>query len=162
MICCLLFIAFSFSLCGIVFIALGEGNPGLIVAPYDSAGNKCGPQVHADGHDFLLPEHLDKDFKNAVAFPEHKFVMYANLEDLLAQSASGNAPDLKALKIYASACVKECPKKDTTPECETNADVADCADLTSSLIDYEEQFGTCLPSPTQAGEKLVKMKDAFM
>jgi len=38
--------------------------------------------------------------------------------------------------------VKECPKKENTPDCMTNEDEPDCP---SSLYDTQLEFGYCLP-----------------
>ena len=73
------------------FVSIGKGRPGLLVAPYDAAGNMCG-FVKTD-HKTGLPVNGAEDMKG---FP----LLYIT------------KPDAAGAEKYASGvCVDECPKE---------------------------------------------------
>ena len=119
-ICCIVFLAFMVAMLGVSGFAISNGDPMNIIAPFDSVGNQCGKELQG------LPE-------NVTDFSEYKYKQFTRLIE-------GSQDPTKLLN---SICVKECPLKDTAPDCMTNEDEPECP---TSYYDTELEFGYCLPT----------------
>jgi hypothetical protein len=80
----------------IAVLAFKQGDPIKILTPYDSVGHKCG----------AMNDTLKLDLT------EFKYKLFTKPTDVK--------------NMFSAVCVKECPKKLTTPICHVNSENTEC------------------------------------
>ena len=126
--CCLVFVAFVGAMIAVAGYSLQNGNPLVLMTPYDSGGNQCG-----------MPGQTGGDFS------DYKYKYLSGLSNALTGAGA------KSAALYEAVCVKECPKEVGLTACKPHAGVTTCP---MTLGDTQLLYTFCVPSVASAEEVL--------
>lgn len=149
MFCCLIFLVFIVGMVLLSGIAFTRGQPLKLLTPFDSTGFQCGANAKMYNNASVIGDMVD--------LSEYKYKYLTLFSSDLGVGTISKDSFIKAV------CVKECPKNEVQPECNSAAD-DQCTDGKFSASKYDTSLKFkyyCVPSGDDFKKKAKKLYALF-